>query len=88
MHSVQQFYDKDMNLRVEISEHLIPILEDQRNNGSIFSDEPAFYVSRVMNKHNYRTWAAANPFTMVEAAMNSPKVNVRCTMSNKQIIGP
>ena len=36
MHSVQQLYDEDMDLRVEVSQHLIPILEDQRNDGNIF----------------------------------------------------
>ena len=36
MHSVQQLYDEDMDLRMEMSEHLIPILEDQRNDGNIF----------------------------------------------------
>ena len=41
-----------------------------------------------MNKHNCRIWAATNPFTTIEAAMNSPKVNIWCVMSNKQIIGP
>ena len=41
-----------------------------------------------MNKHNCRIWAATNPFTIIEAAMNSPKVKIWCAMSNKQTIGP
>ena len=36
IHSVQQFNDDDISLRVEMSEHLIPILEGQRNDGNIF----------------------------------------------------
>ena len=77
MHSVQQLYDEDMDLRVEMSEHLISILEGQRNDGNIFfSNESTFYISGVVNKHNCRTWAATNPFTTIVAAMNSPKVNV------------
>ena len=36
MHSVQQLYDEDMDLPVEMSERLIPILEDQRSDGNIF----------------------------------------------------
>ena len=36
MHSIQQLYDEDMDLRMEISEHLIPILKDQGNDGSMF----------------------------------------------------
>ena len=41
-----------------------------------------------MNKHKCRIWTVASPFTIVEAAMNSFKVNVCCAMSNKQIVGP
>ena len=52
-----------------------------------FSDESAFYIFGVVNEHNCRTWAATIRFTTIEAAMNSPKVNVWCAMSNKQIIG-
>ena len=76
-----------MDLRVEMSEHLIPILEDQRNDGNFFFSDSTFYISGVVNKHNCRTCAVTNPFTTIEAAMNSPKVNVWCAMSNKQIIG-
>ena len=36
VHSVQQWHDENIDLRVEMSEHMIPILEDQRNDGSIF----------------------------------------------------
>ena len=35
MHSVQQLYDEDMDLCVEMSEHLIPIHEHQRNDGNL-----------------------------------------------------
>ena len=74
MHSVQQLYKEDIDLRVEMSEHLIPILEGQRNDGNIFfSDESNFYIFEVVNKHNCRTWAATNPFTTIEAATNSQK---------------
>lgn len=89
MHSVQQLYDEDMDLRVEMSEYLIPILEDQNNDGKIFfSDESTFYTSGIVNKHNCRIWSPSNPFITIEDAMNSAKVNVWCAMSNKQIIGP
>ena len=84
MHSVQQFHDEDMDLRVEMSEHLIPILEDQRNDGNIFfSDQSAFYISEFVNKHNCRTWAAINPFTTIEISTNSSRVNVWCAMSDR-----
>ena len=48
MHSVQQLHDEDMNLGVIISEHLIPILEEQRNDDNIFSNESTFYISEVV----------------------------------------
>ena len=78
MHCAQQFYDKDTDLLcVEMSERLIPILEDLTNQGHVFvSDESNFYVSRMVNEHNCRIWAANNPFMIIEAAMNSSKINV------------
>ena len=78
-----------MDLLVETSEHLILILEDQRNDGNIlFSTEAIFYVSGVVNKHNCRTWPTTYPFTTIEAATNSSRLKVWCAMSNTQIIGP
>ena len=89
MHCTQQLYEEDVDLRVEMSECLIPILKDPANKGNIFfSDESRFYVSGIGNKCNCRIWTANNPFITVEAAMNSFKINVWCAMSNKQIIGP
>jgi hypothetical protein len=55
MHRTQQLLDENMDLRVEMSELLIPILEDQQNDGNIFfSDESTFYLSGIVNKHNCR----------------------------------
>ncbi len=55
MHRTQQLLDEDMDLRVEMCELLIPILEDQQNDGNIFfSDESTFYLSGIVNKHNCR----------------------------------
>ena len=36
IHSAQQLYDEDMDLRVEMSEHLMPTLEDHINDGNMF----------------------------------------------------
>ena len=89
MHCTQQLYNEDMDLRVEMSERLIPILEDQANDGNIFfSDESCFHLSGLVNKHNCRIWSTNNPHFTVETAMNSAKVNVWCAMSRTQIIGP
>ncbi|CAF3288047.1 unnamed protein product [Rotaria sp. Silwood2] len=55
MYCTQHLFDEDMNLRVEMSERLIPILEDQANYGNIFfSDESCFYLFEIVNKHNCR----------------------------------
>ncbi|CAF1445158.1 unnamed protein product [Adineta ricciae] len=88
MHSTQNLYDGDMDLRVEMAEHLIPMLEDAETGGNIFfSDESTFYISGLVNKHNCRVWAENNPYITMESAMKSAKVNVWCAMSNKEIIG-
>ena len=42
MHSVQQRYDEDMDLRVEMPKHLIPILEDRRNDGNLINQPFTF----------------------------------------------
>ena len=41
-HSVQQFYDEDMDLSLEMSSHLIPILEDQRNDDYLVNQRFTF----------------------------------------------
>ena len=77
MHFIQQSYDEDMNLHVEVSERLISIVEDLANKGNVFfSDQSNFYVSEMMDKHNYRSWATSNRFMIAEAATNSLKINV------------
>ena len=77
------------DLRVEMVEHLVLILEDPTNKGNVFfSDESNFYVSGMINKHNCRISVPKNPFMIVEEATNSPKINIWCVMSGKRIIGP
>lgn len=44
MHCTQQLVDGDADLRVEMCERLLPILEDEQNNDNVFfSDESTFY---------------------------------------------
>jgi transposase len=89
MHLTQQIYDEDQDLRVEMAEILLPILDNRDHDGMIFfSDEANFHVSGVVNKHNCRIWSESNPHATYEVAVNSPKVCVWCAMSNTQIIGP
>jgi hypothetical protein len=89
MHATQQLEDEDKDVRVVMSEILLPILDAENNDGLIFfSDEATFHVSGMIHKHNCRIWARENPFATVEVAMNSPKVIVWCAMSSKTIVGP
>jgi len=89
MRLVQELYDEDKDLRVEMAVKLAPILENEENNGVIFfSDEANFHVSGVVNKHNCRIWAKNNPHVTIDVAMNSPKITVWCAMSSKHVIGP
>ena len=76
MHCTQVF-DEDMDLRVEMSERLIPILGDPPNDCNVFfSVESCFYLSGVVNKQNCRIWPTSNPNMAVDVAMNSAKINV------------
>ena len=89
MHLTQEIYDEDKDLRVEMAELLIPIIDDQRHDGLLFfSDEATFHLSGVVNKHNCRIWAESNPFVTIDIARNSPKINVWCAMSSEEIVGP
>jgi hypothetical protein len=89
MHLTQQLYDEDKDLRVEMAELLLPILNDSSNDGLIFfSDEATFHISGIVNKHNCRIWSENNPFMTAEVAMNSPKLTVWCAMSSNEIVGP
>ncbi len=89
MHLIQELYDEDKDLRVEMAELLIPIVDDQENHGLIFfSDEANFHLSGLVNKHNCRIWAETNPYVTIDVPINSPKVTVWCAMSSKEIIGP
>jgi len=89
MHLTQKLYDEDEDLRVEMCERLISILEDEDNYGLIFfSDEANFHISGLINKHNCRIWSDKNPYVTMDVAVNSPKLTVWCAMSSKEIIGP
>ena len=48
MHSVQQRYDEDMDLRVEMPKHLMPILEDRRNDSNVIN-QPFTFVGSWIN---------------------------------------
>ena len=66
MHCTQRLCDGDMDLRVEMAERLIPILEDQANDGIIFfSGESCFHVSGLVNKHNCCIWSTNNPLVIL-----------------------
>ncbi|CAF4075045.1 unnamed protein product [Rotaria sp. Silwood2] len=77
MHLTQQLDDEDKDVRVVMAEALLPILDDENNDGLIFfSDEATFHISGTVHKHNCRIWARDNPHVTMEVSMNSPKVTV------------
>ena len=87
IHSVRQFYDEDIDLRVKISEHMIPILEDQTNDGNLMNQLFTFRGSKT-NIIIELEQQLTNPFAIIEVDVNCPKVNVQFAMSNDQIISP
>ena len=54
----------------------------------IFSDEATFHVSGKVNRHNVRIWGSENPHAILEVERDSPKVNVFCAVSKRQVYGP
>jgi hypothetical protein len=86
---VQQLYEEDCQDRVEMCNILLPLLTDNNNKGNIFfSDEAAFHLNGLVNKHNVRYWSEENPHVTIKTVMQSPKINVWCAMSETRLIGP
>jgi hypothetical protein len=86
---VQQLYEEDCQDRVEMCKTLLPMLTDQKNKKNIFfSDEATFHLNGLVNKHNVRYWSEENPHATIETVMQSPKLNVWCSMSEDKLIGP
>ena len=54
-HFVQQLYEEDFQDRVDMCETLEPMLFNEHNEESFFfSDEAAFHLNGLINKHNAR----------------------------------
>jgi DNA-dependent RNA polymerase auxiliary subunit epsilon len=62
--------------------------EDDFSERLILSDESTFHISGKVNKQNVRIWGTENPRATVEHVRDSPKVNVFCAMSFKNVYGP
>jgi hypothetical protein len=54
----------------------------------VFSDEASFHLSGKVNRHNLIIWGSQNPHQIVEHMQDSPKLNVFCAESKKQVYGP
>ena len=75
-HFVQQLYEEDFQDRVDMCETLEPmLLNDHNEENFFFSDEAAFHLNGLINKHNVRYWYETNPNIQPETVMKSPKVN-------------
>ena len=64
------------------------MMEDGFFERLIFSDECTFHLCRKVNRHNVRIWGTKNPESVVEVALDSPKVNVFCAVSTFKVYGP
>ena len=75
-HFVQQLYEEAFQDRVDMCETLEPmLLNDHNEENFFFSDEAAFHLNVLINKHNVRYWYETNPNIQPETVMKSPKVN-------------
>ena len=85
----QELEDDDYDRRVEVSEILLPILQDPAYNGLIFySDEATFYLTGQVHKQNCHIWGYKKPKIFAETPLFPDKINVWCAMSSRCIIGP
>jgi hypothetical protein len=54
----------------------------------IFSDESSYHLSGKVNRHNVCIWGLENPHETLQHGRDSPKVNVFCAMSVRQVYVP
>jgi len=76
--TVHKFEEEDNERRLEMCEML---LNHYKNNSSIldniwFSDEPVFYLSGRVNRHNTRIWGTENPKVIEKKERDSSKLVV------------
>ena len=53
----------------------------------VFSDESTFHINGKVHRHNVRIWGTENPHEMVPHERASPKINVFCAMSTRNVYG-
>jgi hypothetical protein len=51
----------------------------------VFSDELTFHLSGKVHGHNLRIWGTENPHTIVQHERASPKINVFCALSTRNV---
>ena len=66
----------DFQDRDDMCKILIPMLDDNDTRGLFLSDEAAFYLYGLVNKHNIRHGCETNPRITIESVMKSPKLNI------------
>ena len=81
---LQQLYEEDFQNRVEMCQMPLPLLTEPRNKNNVFcSDEVAFHLNDLVSKHKVRYWNEENPQAIIETVMQSVKVRVCCSISEK-----
>ena len=87
---LQQLSDEDHRCWLDFCLQLQDLMssDDHFLENVQFSDEATFHVSGAINCHNVRIWGCENPQACVERQRDSPKVNVFCAISSKNVYGP
>ncbi|GBM00486.1 hypothetical protein AVEN_111719-1 [Araneus ventricosus] len=85
-----EFKPDDKPQRRTFAEKLLQKMEEDETflQRAMFSDEATLRVSCIVDQHDTRTCGLENPYTVLELARDSPKVNVWCSLLHDRIIGP
>ena len=86
---LQELCDDDYDMRVELAQTLIPMLQDPAlQNLIFFSDEANFHLSGRVHKQNCRIWGYEKPTQFETEPLHSPKLTAWCMVSSNCVIGP
>ncbi|GBN16564.1 hypothetical protein AVEN_169240-1 [Araneus ventricosus] len=87
---VQKLHANNCTLRCNFTVDMLHQADDDENfiSNMIFSYKSTFHVSVVVNCHNCRIWGSETLCATVELQHDSAKVDVGCSLSKTEVIGP
>jgi len=67
---------------------MVSCIEDDENylNNPCFSDEATCHVSGTVNRYECRVMGSENPHDVNEHEHDSPKVSLRCALTNLMVL--